>query len=61
MKRINNLAAIDPEDIKIRVIAVPLESGETEYLATNIFSKELNAEMFKELYFLRWPCESKYY
>ena len=49
------------EDIKVRVIAVPLESGETEYLATNIFDKSLGAEMFKELYFLRWPCESKYY
>ena len=29
------------EDIRIRVIAVPLESGETEYLATNIFDEVL--------------------
>lgn len=49
------------EDIKIRVIAVPLESGETEYLATNIFDENFTVEMFKELYFLRWPIESKYY
>ena len=49
------------EDMKIRVIAVPLESGETEYLATNIFDKSITADMFKELYFLRWPVESKYY
>ena len=28
------------EDIRIRVIAVPLESGETEYLATNIFDED---------------------
>ena len=49
------------DDIKIRVIAVPLESGETEYLATNIFDKSITADMFKELYFLRWPVESKYY
>lgn len=49
------------EDIKIRVIAVPLESGETEYLATNIFDERFTVEMFKELYFLRWPVESKYY
>ena len=48
-------------DIKIRVIAVPLESGETEYLATNIFDESFSPEMFKELYFLRWPVESKYY
>ena len=49
------------EDIQIRVIAVPLESGDTEYLATNIYDKSISADMFKELYFLRWPCESKYY
>lgn len=52
---------IGTEDMMVRVIAVPLESGETEYLATNIFDKSFSAEMFKELYFLRWPCESKYY
>ena len=49
------------EDIRIRVIAVPLESGETEYLATNIFDEDYTTDMFKELYFLRWPIESKYY
>jgi hypothetical protein len=49
------------DNVKIRVIAVPLESGESEYLATNIFSENFTAEMFKELYFLRWPVESKYY
>ena len=49
------------DDIKIRVIAIPLESGETEYLATNIFDENFTVAMFKELYFLRWPIESKYY
>lgn len=49
------------EDVKIRVIAIPLESSETEYLATNIFDESFTAEMFKDLYFLRWPVESKYY
>lgn len=48
-------------DLKVRVIAVPLESGETEYLATNIFDKNITADMFKELYFLRWPIECKYH
>ena len=52
---------VKTSDIGIRVIAVPLESGETEYLATNIFDQSITAEMFKELYFLRWPIECKYY
>ena len=49
------------KDIKIRILAVPLETGTTEYLATNIFDEKITAEMFRELYFLRWPIESKYY
>lgn len=49
------------DDIQIRVIAVPLESGETEYLATNVFDQTMTTEMFKELYFLRWPVECKYH
>lgn len=52
---------VKTSDIGIRVIAVPLESGETEYLATNIFDQSITSEMFKELYFLRWPIECKYY
>lgn len=48
------------EDIKIRVISVKLDSGEYEYLATNIFDKSFTVPMFRHLYFLRWPCESKY-
>lgn len=48
------------EDIKVRVIAVPLDSGETEYLATSVIDETLTIEDFKELYFLRWPIESKY-
>ena len=47
-------------DIDIRVIAVPLDGGETEYLATNIYTKSLTAKDFKELYFMRWPIETKY-
>lgn len=48
------------DDIKIRVVAVPLPSGITEYLATNIFDESLTPELFKELYFYRWPIEEKY-
>ena len=39
----------------------PLDSSETEYLVTNIFDKNFTADMFKELYFMRWPIETKYY
>lgn len=48
------------EDIPIRVISVPLDGGETEYLATTIFDESLTSDDFKELYFMRWPIESKY-
>ena len=49
------------DDIRVRVIAVKLDIGETEYLATNIFDEEITPSMFRELYFLRWACEKKYY
>ena len=49
------------EDIPIRVIAVKLDTGETEYLATNIFDDKITPKMFRELYFKRWPVESKYH
>lgn len=48
------------DDIIIRVIAVPLDGGVTEYLATSVFDESLTTEDFKELYFMRWPIELKY-
>lgn len=48
-------------DTKIRVIEVTLDDGSKEYLATNVFDISLHAVDFKELYFLRWPVESKYH
>lgn len=48
------------EDIPIRVIEVILSDGTHEYLATNIFDKNMTVDMFSELYFLRWPVEGKY-
>lgn len=48
------------EDINVRIIAIPLDGGETEYLATSIFDESLTVEDFKELYFMRWPIELKY-
>ncbi|MBO6297614.1 MAG: IS4 family transposase [Lachnospiraceae bacterium] len=50
----------DTEDVAVRVVAIPLDSGETEYLATNVFDISLTPKDFKVLYFLRWPIESKY-
>lgn len=47
--------------IKIRIIRIMLDSGEFEYLATNIMDQNINIEMFKELYFKRWKVESKYF
>jgi hypothetical protein len=48
------------EKIKIRVLAIDLGNGTTEYLATNLFNPDYTREDFKELYFLRWGCELKY-
>ena len=48
------------QDVKIRVIEVILDNGTKEYLATNIFDPEITQAMFRELYFYRWPVETKY-
>ena len=48
------------DDIKIRVIEVTLDDGSKEYLATNLFDTNITADMFRELYFYRWPIETKY-
>jgi hypothetical protein len=48
------------ENIPIRVIKVTLDDGSDEYLATNLFDTDISQEMFKELYFYRWPVELKY-
>lgn len=47
-------------DIAVRVIEVTLSTGEKEYLATNLFDPAITQEMFRELYFYRWPVETKY-
>lgn len=47
--------------IRVRVLAIDLGNGITEYLATNLFDEEYTVADFKELYFLRWSLESKYY
>ena len=48
------------EDINVRVIKIPLESGIDEYLVTSVFDESLTASDFKEIYFMRWSIELKY-
>ena len=48
------------EDIRIRVIEVILNDGTKEYLATNLFDSHISQQMFRNLYFYRWPVETKY-
>lgn len=45
-------------DLDIRLIRVPLDSGETEILATNLTETEASTEEFKTLYFYRWGVET---
>lgn len=45
--------------IKVRMIKVVLDTGETEVLLTNLYNqKEFKASCFKELYFKRWGIET---
>lgn len=48
------------EKVKIRVIKIGLASGETEYLATNLFDSDLTEDAFRDLYHARWGIETKY-
>jgi hypothetical protein len=48
------------EDIRVRVIKFTLPSGEEETLITDIADKRMGMPAFKELYFKRWPIETKY-
>ena len=48
------------EDIKLRVVKFPLPSGETEVLISDLWDKRMGINGFKELYFMRWPVETKY-
>lgn len=46
--------------IRVRVIKFKLDSGETETLITQLTDKRMGTQAFKQLYFLRWPVETKY-
>ncbi len=45
---------------RVRVIVVKLPDGSNEFLATNLFDETIAKDMFRELYFYRWPVETKY-
>ena len=51
---------IQAQSYKVRLIKVPLDSGQIEILATSLMDKELDISFFKELYFLRWGVEENY-
>lgn len=46
--------------LQIRVIKVPLSTGEIEILLTNLPETEIEYEVFGELYHKRWGIETKY-
>jgi len=58
LKSINS-AITENEMIRIRALKITLDSGETEYLLTNLI-EDFIYDDFKELYFLRWSIETNY-
>jgi hypothetical protein len=48
------------EDIRTRALVFRLTSGEREMLITNLDEQEMEDEAFPELYYKRWPIETKY-
>ena len=47
--------------IKIRMVKVVLNTGETEVLLTNLYNQEVyKTDSFKKLYFMRWGIETSY-
>ena len=57
---ITSISAPDGTKISCRIIRTVLDTGETEYLITNIMDREISPDQFKELYFERWKIETKY-
>ena len=46
--------------IRFRIITITLNTGENEYLLTNLFDEEIRLPDFSELYNLRWSIETKF-
>jgi hypothetical protein len=52
---------LDKKPIKVRMLRVELDSGETEILVTSLTDmKKHSYELFSDLYHLRWPVEEDY-
>jgi hypothetical protein len=52
---------LNKKPIKVRLIRVELDTGETEVLITSLIDKDrYPAKMFADLYHLRWPVEEDY-
>ncbi len=52
---------LDKRPIRVRLIRIELESGETEVLITSLTdAKQFPHELFADLYHLRWPVEEDY-
>jgi len=52
---------LDKKPIRVRLIRIELESGETEVLITSLTdTKQFPYELFSDLYHLRWPIEEDY-
>lgn len=47
--------------VRVRALRILLPSGEEEYLITNLSDPNITLESFRELYFLRWKVETKYW
>ena len=50
----------EEEYLKLRVLTIKLDNGQTEFLLTNLFDKRFDLDDFKELYRLRWGIETNY-
>lgn len=52
---------LDKTPIKVRMLRIELDSGETEILVTSLMDmKKYSYDHFAELYHLRWPVEEDY-
>jgi hypothetical protein len=52
--------ALGKTGLRVRVITIPLTTGEQEILITNLTEAEMEYEAFGELYHQRWGIETKY-
>ena len=50
----------DGKRARVRIVKFVLSSGETETLLTNFYKRGMTTDMYKELYFMRWPVETKF-